>query len=78
MKAPKSAPFFLQTELDETGPRFVPTQSAIEETTNVLKMNHLQPTTELGYLLRQAEESTTQSCKDNSINQIEINAFMIK
>ncbi|KAI8055226.1 Utp21 specific WD40 associated putative domain-containing protein [Syncephalis plumigaleata] len=61
VKAPKSAPFFLQTELDETGPRFVPTQSEIEETSNVLKMNHLQPTTELGYLLRQAEESGAQS-----------------
>ncbi|KAI9595640.1 Utp21 specific WD40 associated putative domain-containing protein [Syncephalis fuscata] len=61
VKAPKSTPFFLQTELDETGPRFVPTQSVDDNETssNVLRLGHLQPTTELGHLLRQAEESNS-------------------
>ncbi|RKP27041.1 Utp21 specific WD40 associated putative domain-containing protein [Syncephalis pseudoplumigaleata] len=65
VKAPKSAPFFLQTELDEAGPRFVPTQqssssaAADEGATNVLKLNELQPTTELGQLLRAAEASAS-------------------
>ncbi|RKP04901.1 quinon protein alcohol dehydrogenase-like superfamily [Thamnocephalis sphaerospora] len=54
IKAPEKAPFFLQTQVDETGTRFVKADNLANDESKMLSLNELRPSTTLGAHLQQA------------------------